>query len=84
MHMPTVNESLLAQYVAAEEKILKGQSFRMGDRWVTRADLQFVQAERRRLQHAVSAELAAANGGRSRFSQAEFSGHGRGPEGFTY
>lgn len=82
--MTTVNASLLAQYVAAEEKILKGQSYRMGDRWVTRADLQFVQAERRRLQQAVNAETLAASGGRNRFAGADFVGGGRGPEGFTY
>lgn len=68
----TTTAELLQLYVDAEAKILKGQSYRMGDRWVTRADLQFVQAERRRLQAQHNAELAAATGGRRRFTQGNF------------
>ena len=37
-------ETRLAAYIAAEAKILAGQSYRIGDRAVTRADLQWVQA----------------------------------------
>ncbi len=37
-------EAQLALYVAAEAKILAGQSYRIGDRELTRADLADVQA----------------------------------------
>lgn len=47
---------LLAAYIAAETAILQGQSARLGDRMLTRADLAAVQSERRRLEQRVAAE----------------------------
>jgi hypothetical protein len=69
--MPTVNETRLERYLAAEEKILAGQSFQFGDRRLQRADLQFVQSEISRLQAAVNYEKS---GRRGPFSQANFGG----------
>lgn len=71
--MPTTAE-LLQTYVDAEAKILAGQSVRFGERQLTLPDLVEVRKERIRLQALLASELA---GGRSRFSQADFSG-GRG------
>ena len=71
----SANSDLLAAYQAAELKILGGQAVQMGERSLRLADLEFVQAERRRLQLVVDAELAAASGrSPSRFSQANFGG----------
>lgn len=53
---------LLALYVAAEGKILSGQSYRMGDRMLTLADLGMVQTERARLERRVAAETRATSG----------------------
>lgn len=69
----STNAELLAAYTAAELKILGGQSIRMGERMLTMADLEFVQAERRRLQSVVAAEQPGAR--RGPFSQADFSGY---------
>ena len=65
------NAQLLQLYIDAEVRILSGQSQRMGDRWLTMADLAEVRRERARLQAVVDRELA---GGRSRFGQANFAG----------
>lgn len=41
-------EAQLAKYLTAEEAVLSGQSYRLDaggtSRWVTRADLEFIQA----------------------------------------
>lgn len=52
--------SLLALYVAAETAILSGQSYRMGERQLTLADLDVVRRERANLERRVQAET---NGG---------------------
>lgn len=54
---------LLAKYLVAEAAILDGQSYRMGDRMLTRADLLAVQAERKALERRVDAEANTSNGG---------------------
>jgi len=78
MYVATVNQTRLDQYLAAEAKILSGQSFRLGDRQLQRADLSEVRNEIARLQMAVNREVAAAAGRGGRFSQADFGGGGRG------
>lgn len=47
--------ALLVKYIAAEEKILQGQEYTIKDRSLTRADLRWVQSERRRLEEEISA-----------------------------
>lgn len=54
---------LLAKYLVVEAAILEGQSYRMGERMLTRADLAAVQAERKNLERRVSAESNTASGG---------------------
>lgn len=56
----------LALYVAAEAKILAGQSFRIGERQLQRADLSEVTGEIRRLAGEIATLEAAAGGGRRR------------------
>ena len=48
----------LELYLAAEEMILRGQSYRIGTRSLTRADLTAVQGEIRRLEAAIEADGA--------------------------
>lgn len=69
--MGTVNQQRLDAYLAAEAKILGGQSVRFGERQLQRADLAEVRAEINRLQIAVSRERG---GTRARFKQASFHG----------
>lgn len=47
---------LLALYLAAEEKILSGQSGSIGDRQLTMADLAEVRKERQNLERRVAGE----------------------------
>jgi hypothetical protein len=61
---------LLALYLAAEAKILAGQSTRMGDRMLTMADLDSVRAERRALERRVQGE---GSGQVARHQLADFS-----------
>ncbi len=72
--MATQNETILQQYIDAEAQILRGQSFRIGERQLQRADLQFVQKQRAILQAVVAREQSAASGRGGRFSQADFGG----------
>ncbi len=72
--MPTINQTRLDAYVAAEAKILQGQSVRFGDRELRRADLSEIRAEIGRLQSVVAREQAGAAGRGGRFSQADFGG----------
>lgn len=58
----------LKQYLIAEEKILSGQSYTIGDRHLTRADLKYVQQEIDK----ILTELAAADAGRGRTKRAVF------------
>ena len=68
-NMSTASD-LLALYLAAEAKILSGQSTRMGDRMLTMADLAAVQAERRALERRVQGE---GSGQIARHQLADFS-----------
>lgn len=72
--MVTPNQLRLDLYLAAEAKILSGQSFRFGERQLQRADLAEVRRQIAILQLAVNAELANAAGRGGRFSQADFGG----------
>lgn len=58
----SANSELLALYRDAEKRILAGQEVRFGERFLRQADLQVVQAERRRLEAVVAAEERAAGG----------------------
>jgi hypothetical protein len=72
--MSTATE-MLALYIAAEAAVLKGQSYRWGERQFTRADLTTIIAGREKWQRIVSNEQAAAAGQRGlRYSLADFSG----------
>lgn len=53
---------LLALYLAAEAKILGGQSYTIGDRQLARADLAEVRRERKELERRVAAETRVAAG----------------------
>lgn len=79
LHVATTAE-LLQRYVDAEAKILAGQSVRFGDRQLAYPDLAEVRRERTRLQALLLTEQA---GGRSRFSQADFSRGGQGGSGYA-
>lgn len=68
------NAIRLQLYLDAEAKILSGQSVRMGERYLQRADLEFVQKQIAILQSAVDRETAFATGRGGRFSQADFGG----------
>jgi hypothetical protein len=68
------NAERLQLYLDAEAKILAGQSVRMGDRQLQRADLLAVQKQIAVLQTAVNRETANAAGRGGRFSQADFGG----------
>ena len=72
--MTTVNQTRLDTYLAAEVKILAGQSVRFGERQLQRADLAEVRKEITRLQILVAREQASAAGRGGRFSQADFGG----------
>lgn len=70
--MPTINQTRLDAYVAAEAKILVGQSVTFDGRSLARANLAEVRNEIARLQAIVAREQAAAAGRGGRFSQADF------------
>lgn len=69
--MPTVNETRLQNYLAAEASILAGQTVRFGDRELRHADLQWVQKQIAILQSAINRESSRCRGP---FSQADFGG----------
>lgn len=71
--MATQTETRLQAYIDAEAKILAGQSVRMGDRELRRADLSEIRDEIRRLKREVTAEANAASG-RSQFARADLGG----------
>ncbi len=48
-------------YVAAEAAVLKGQSYRFGERMLTLADLEQIRAGRREWEGRVAMEAAAAS-----------------------
>lgn len=70
--MPTINETRLELYFAAEVKILKGQEVRFGDRTLRFADLKEIRSEIERLQRAVAVEKRGASG--ARYATADFGG----------
>ena len=72
--MATINQTRLDAYLAAEQKILLGQSVRFGERQLQRADLAEVRKQISILQVAVDREAASAAGRGGRFSQADFGG----------
>lgn len=47
-------------YIAAETAVLKGQSYRMGERMLTLADLEQIRAGRREWEGRVAVEAAAS------------------------
>lgn len=72
----SIATQMLDAYLAAELALLKGQSFRFGDKMLTRANLAEVVAERKNWERRVSAEAAAAAGQRGPLSVyvSDFSG----------
>lgn len=74
MYVATVNQTRLDMYLAAEAKILSGQSVRLGDRQVDMADLADVRKQITILQAAVDRESLNGSGRGGRFSQADFGG----------
>jgi hypothetical protein len=66
------------KYIAAEAAILTGQSYRWGDRYLTRADLAQVQAGRREWERKANAEGRCAPVG---VSLANLTGQPQAPEG---
>ncbi|MBD9368846.1 primosomal replication protein PriB/PriC domain protein [Xanthomonas sp. XNM01] len=64
-------QQMLDLYTTAEAAVLQGQSVRIGERQLTRADLAEIRAGRREWQSQVQAE---ANRGRARFATADFGG----------
>lgn len=56
----------LALYLAAEAKILAGQSWQLGERRLQRADLAEVRDEIRRLSQEIERTEASAGGARRR------------------
>ncbi|UXA48518.1 DUF6148 family protein [Xanthomonas prunicola] len=68
----TTAQEMLTSYTQAELAVLKGQSFRFGERMLTRADLAEIRKGRQEWQAAVDRE---SNGGRhSRWATADFGG----------
>lgn len=64
-------------YLAAELAVLNGQSYRFGDRELTRADLPEIRAGRAEWERRANAEGAIAKGQNPLFAVADFSGCGR-------
>jgi hypothetical protein len=71
----------LAEYLAAEAAVLKGQQFRLGDKQVTFAELGAIQAGRAYWERRVASETAAAAGRTPGVALADFSGCHRRVEG---
>jgi len=63
-------------YIAAEAAVLSGQSFEMGGRKLSRANLAEIVAGRKEWETRAAAETAAASGRRGplNYSVADFSG----------
>lgn len=55
-------EAMLALYLTAEEKVLLGQSYSIGDRALTRADLRWIVSSRKEWEKKV-AQLSAGRTG---------------------
>lgn len=69
----SIASDLLSLYVAAEKKILLGQSVALGDRTLTMANLAEVRAEREKLERRVATESNTSSLGSARYSVADFS-----------
>ncbi|CAM4153014.1 Primosomal replication protein PriB/PriC domain protein [Stenotrophomonas pavanii] len=63
---------MLQTYLAAEAAVLQGQSFRMGERQLNRADLAEIRAGRREWEAKVNAQ--ARGGNRMSVALADFRG----------
>ena len=75
--MPSVAETRLAAYLAAEAAILQAQEARSGDRTHRMAELSAVQKQIALLQAQVSREQARAAGGAGlNYAVADLSGEG--------
>lgn len=75
--MPSVAETRLAAYLAAEAAILQAQEARSGDRTHRMAELSAVQKQITLLQAQVSREQARAAGGSGlNYAVADLSGEG--------
>lgn len=59
-------------YIAAEQAVLKGQSYTINGRTLTRANLPEIRKGRQEWEQRVAAEQAAARGGSSLYSVADF------------
>lgn len=64
---------MLALYIAAEKAVLSGQSYQIGSRTLTRADLSEIRKGRAEWQQAVNKEQAQSQGGSRLYSLADFS-----------
>lgn len=65
-------KQMLDAYIAAEQAVLLGQTYRFGERQLTRADLAEIRAGRKEWQAA--ATRAASGGRRARWANADFGG----------
>lgn len=63
---------MLALYIDAEKKVLKGLSVTMAGRSLTRVNLPEIRAGRQEWQAKVDAESAKSQGGSSLYSVADF------------
>ncbi|WP_445683802.1 primosomal replication protein PriB/PriC domain protein [Stenotrophomonas pavanii] len=70
--MSTPAQIMLQTYLAAEAAVLQGQSFRMGERQLNRADLAEIRLGRREWEAKVNAQ--ARGGSRMSVALADFRG----------
>lgn len=69
-NMATTAQTMLQTYINAEQAVLSGQSWRMGERQLTRADLAEIRAGRREWEARVASE--ARGGSRMSVALADF------------
>ena len=76
MATPEQIAATLRKYEAARDKILEtGQSYRIGDREFTRADLRFLEEQIERLEQRLdSVTTGSGNGGKFKYASAVFRG----------
>ena len=65
---------MLDAYIAAERAVLKGLSYRMGDRQLTRANLPEIISGRQEWERRVASEQAATSGREAGYAVADFGG----------
>jgi len=69
----TISTDMLQRYIDAEIAVLNGQSYRFGDRWLTRANLPEIQKGRLEWERRVNAEQRSNTGASStRFQTPDF------------